>query len=654
MLLRDRKHARLELGAVLVITLLGALLRVHHLGQKSLWLDEIINAGSSFADNVLGWGQEPLHIAATHLSMALFGGRSEFVVRLPSVMAGILCVPAMYRLGKSCFSRVEGLVGACLLAISPLHLSHSQEARHYAFFTLFSILSLLLYDQMLRGESNRAWIGFVLASSLNLLTHKFALFLLLAQVLVAPVLSVRRSGDNESARKLALNKGLVRELGLALAFTAVLYLPSVLVTWRRVLERGLFSSTGSLPLRTSLSLSFLVRLLATLGAGPGVALKLYLGALLLGLAFCVLEHRRIAALFVVSIAMPPLLYSLWRPDLAFNPRYMIFVLPVYLLLIARGIAESSARLARLACSRLVPSSSAAIGSTALTLLIVVVFGLASIDPLRAWYETPREDWRGVADYLKEHAGRGDVLLCDGVHHGHGGDSTRTQRGLRYYLDSDYPRDLILRETEIPRTMEELGDEPGQAWGVVFTGSYALKSAGREGVMITDFQDIALVRVREPGETVRENSVSLMEALIGLMPRPEAVADLAWAVEELHGQQAEARMALGNAHLQQGRTVAAESEYRRAIELDPEWAGPHVRLADAYRAEGRFEEAIQEYHRALELKPAWDQEVWFHMRLASVYRETGWLEEAVREYQTVLEMDPHHVGATKWLSELTEP
>ncbi len=162
-----RERCRTELMLLEAIVLLGACLRLYQLGQKSLWLDELINAGSSIAENVLGCGQEPLHILATHFSMALFGSRSEFVVRFPSALAGILCIPAMYWLGKSYFSRVEGLVGALLLALSPLHLRHSQEARHYAFFTLFSILSLLMLDRMMKRESRNAWIGFVAATTLN-------------------------------------------------------------------------------------------------------------------------------------------------------------------------------------------------------------------------------------------------------------------------------------------------------------------------------------------------------------------------------------------------------------------------------------------------------------------------------------------------------
>jgi len=289
------EHHRIELMLLAAITIVGAFLRLHQLGHKSLWLDEIINAGSSIAENVIGWGQHPVPIVATHLSMALFGSRGEFVIRLPSVFAGILCIPAIYSLGKSYFSRLEGLVGACLLAISPLHVRHSQEARHYAFFALFSILSLLFLDEMLKRRSRKAWIGFVFATALNLLTHKFALFLLLAEVFVALVVMFRRRQDGGQGRGLTLDRELARQMGRALAFIAVLCTPFVLLTWQRLyalLTRGVLAPGGSLTPRISLSASFFAELFAQLGAGSGVALYVYLGMCLLGLVSCVRQHRR--------------------------------------------------------------------------------------------------------------------------------------------------------------------------------------------------------------------------------------------------------------------------------------------------------------------------------------------------------------------------
>jgi tetratricopeptide (TPR) repeat protein len=136
-----------------------------------------------------------------------------------------------------------------------------------------------------------------------------------------------------------------------------------------------------------------------------------------------------------------------------------------------------------------------------------------------------------------------------------------------------------------------------------------------------------------------------------MPRPEAVADLESALEELRRQEVEGILSAGNAHMEQGDTDAAEADFRRALEIDPNRAGAHVRLADAHRARGRYNEAIDGYDRALQLKPEWDAEVWFHMRLAHVFRESGQFEKAVTEYELVLAMDPDHQAAAKWLDEL---
>lgn len=285
------------------------------------------------------------------------------------------------------------------------------------------------------------------------------------------------------------------------------------------------------------------------------------------------------------------------------------------------------------------------------LLLTVILGALELRPIRDYYASDKEDWRGVAAYLETRLGEGDVILCDGVRAGQGGDSARTQRGLRYYLDSRHPDDLILKESELSRRMGEIGDNQGEVWTVVFRGWRKLKPEGMKGVTVTDFEDVSIVRAEHPDGTLRENAIFMLEALVSLMPLEEATEALHTALDGIQGQSARDHLAQGNACLEQGELDAAILEYERAIEMDPSLAGAHVHLADVRLEQDRSDEAIEGYRRALELKTDWDEQAWLHMRLANAYRDAGRAEEAIEEYRLVLELEPGHAGATDNLDTL---
>src|SRR5436190_1253517 len=65
---------------------------------------------------------------------------------------------------------------------------------------------------------------------------------------------------------------------------------------------------------------------------------------------------------------------------------------------------------------------------------------------------------------------------------------------------------------------------------------------------------------------------------------------------------EAHTSLGLALMKQWHWAESEREYRRAIELDPNYATAHHWYAEYLNAEGRFEEALQEIGRAGKLDP----------------------------------------------------
>ncbi len=82
--------------------------------------------------------------------------------------------------------------------------------------------------------------------------------------------------------------------------------------------------------------------------------------------------------------------------------------------------------------------------------------------------------------------------------------------------------------------------------------------------------------------------------------------------------------------------AAEREFRRAIELNPDYATAHQWYAEYLCWHGRFDEALAESERARQLDPL---SVIIASDYAAILYDSRQYDRAIAQWQTVLEMDP---------------
>ena len=131
------------------IAILGAavFLRVWHIELKPAHFDEGVNGW--FADQMTSSGfyrydpnnyHGPLHFYAVFLSQTLLG-RHLWVLRLPAIIAGVLCVWAMLRY-RDFFGTTVSRISALALAISPAFVFYGRYSIHESWQVLFSILLL--------------------------------------------------------------------------------------------------------------------------------------------------------------------------------------------------------------------------------------------------------------------------------------------------------------------------------------------------------------------------------------------------------------------------------------------------------------------------------------------------------------------------------
>ncbi len=188
--LREAARARSRAFWIVAgLTGLAALLRFVTLGVQSYHHDEVVTAGrilgGSFGHAMDGVNYSesapPLYYAIAWAWTQLTG-TGEFGLRSVSALAGVATVPVAYLVGLELRGRRAGLMTAALVAVNPMLLWYSQEARVYALFALLCAVTLLYTVRILRHGRRRDVIAWGVFAGLALATHYFAVFPLAAEV----------------------------------------------------------------------------------------------------------------------------------------------------------------------------------------------------------------------------------------------------------------------------------------------------------------------------------------------------------------------------------------------------------------------------------------------------------------------------------------
>ncbi len=95
-------------------------------------------------------------------------------------------------------------------------------------------------------------------------------------------------------------------------------------------------------------------------------------------------------------------------------------------------------------------------------------------------------------------------------------------------------------------------------------------------------------------------------------------------------------------------AAAEREYKRAIELNPNYATAHQWYAEMLLNAGRFDEAAVEYRRALELEPLSLPINWDYGRFLYMSRR---YDESLVQHKKTIDLDPGFARAHRTLAEV---
>lgn len=103
--------------------------------------------------------------------------------------------------------------------------------------------------------------------------------------------------------------------------------------------------------------------------------------------------------------------------------------------------------------------------------------------------------------------------------------------------------------------------------------------------------------------------------------------------------------MGDAYCQEGNLEGGIMEFKKAIELKPDYADAYHNLANVYHNKGDFKEAIWCYRQAVIFNPRLFES---HYNLGLIYMGTGELDAARFEFEQALQIRPEDVSAQEAL------
>jgi mannosyltransferase len=173
-------------GVIAALAMLALLSRIDGL-TESLWVDELhtawtVSSGATEIPSRAAMGNSsPLYFLAPWLATRLFGAH-EWSLRLPSLLAGVALVPALYvALVRMKCSPAAGLLAAALAATDPVFVAFAREARAYALVQLVAVVHVLVFLDLLKQPTRAGRVAYVLLGAVLFYLHYTAALVLAAE-----------------------------------------------------------------------------------------------------------------------------------------------------------------------------------------------------------------------------------------------------------------------------------------------------------------------------------------------------------------------------------------------------------------------------------------------------------------------------------------
>jgi mannosyltransferase len=372
------------------IILLAFSLRLWGLGAESAWIDEaysIALAKHSILEILKGTAADqhpPLYYLLLHYWLHF--GSSVVYARALSLIVGMIHIGQTLRFGRKLAGDWLALGTGLLLAISPMHVWYSQEARMYILLASLTTASTMELWDCLRGKNH--WLPYALFSILAIYTHYFAIFVFVGHTFLAFAWAWMKHEK----------KGVIHWAG-AMLVVGLAFLPwfPISLYQTRFHTMSWISPPGVTEIRdTLLSLIF----------GSGILnftnWMRWLGFVALGVSAIwaairlqqqSVPHRQgfgFAAVWGFVPFSTVTVIALFYPIFQFK-QFLIVLLPLLIWIVWM--------------CRLTPRL---LGG----LFLATILALSSVNLVDQQVKLTKDDWRGASAYLQTHTALGDLLYCN--------------------------------------------------------------------------------------------------------------------------------------------------------------------------------------------------------------------------------------------------
>lgn len=324
--------------------ILSAFLLTYDLNSKNLWTDEItsVDISSKNVGAIIEWTavdvHPPLYYIFLHYWKKVFG-ETEIVSRTFSTIFAILSVLLVYGIGSLLVNRNFGLLSGFLFSISPLLILRASMIRWYSSATFFGLLSIWAFLKAIKEDKLWMWITYTIASTCLIYIHYLPFSLLAGQNIYILIFRSKY-------------KGILKKWYLSQLCILIFYMPQITTLIKQLLYAPHHGSAAPLayglkgamvkigyPLyafcfgETILPWNFLITIPLSI---------LYMFLFINGIWKFFIEKENL--IFVLSFFFLPILFLLLItgtifPSESFHifPGLLLFVLPIFYLIIARGI-----------------------------------------------------------------------------------------------------------------------------------------------------------------------------------------------------------------------------------------------------------------------------------------------------------------------------
>jgi len=381
-------------GILAGLTFIGAVLRFYNLGYNSLWLDEAVSINWSRPGFLEIWNiartidfHPPLFHWITHIVMMF--GQTEPILRFIPALLGVLTIPLVYLLGKEMENNDVGIIAATFLTTSYFAIYYSQEAYSYSIVMFVFTAVLLMYFIAHRTNELRHWVLFGVLSAVAFWLHYYV---------ILGIFVVYFHGFYISKIHKEFDK--INNLFAALGTTILLSIPLLYI----LVDRYTALSHAA-PTYGTLGYALAIQLFIWF-SGFNLILAILFFILVLGGIAILFKYDRSKGIFAVLFVFLPILMSvIISSKITMNPRYLIYILPMYFILIATWYPWLVMKISDRLMNRLS-------GTVLLSMIIVTILVLNGALLVSGGYYTSysKEDWRGVGQVLPLLTHTGNIVV----------------------------------------------------------------------------------------------------------------------------------------------------------------------------------------------------------------------------------------------------